>query len=268
MMHLVAVAFWIAIGSAAPEFIWRGARIALAHAGPEELWGALFTGLILAFFVEPVLERLRGLVPPGDAHPHGTASPGFTTLVGLGFALGAICVHDAMTAFLHTHAAGKGPRTGLGGALSLTIGWSLIPFMVTLAWLRRNGAIRWLLAAGAATSPVAAGLLFSWPHSEVATTALPCLLILLLGLRSGERRPHALARLVAGTGTAWMVLTGLADLLLGAIHHKGWAPYSAGGFWMDVRFYLGWTMGLLLAPPLPSSAGMGAERGMEKMPTL
>lgn len=268
MMHLVAAAFWIAIGSAAPEFIWRGARVALAHAGPEELWGALFTGLILAFFVEPVLERLRGLVQPGHAHPHATASPAFTALVGLGFALGAICVHDAMTAFLHAHETGSGPRTGIGGALSLTIGWSLIPFTVTLAWLSRGGAIRRLLAVCAAASPVAAGLLFGWPRSEVATTLLPCLLILLQGLRSGERRPHALARLVARTGFAWMALTGLADLLLGAMHHKGWAPYSAGGFWMDVRFYLGWTLGLLLAPPLPACAGLRPEGGSEKMPTL
>src|ERR1700691_719423 len=67
----LAAALWIAICGAAPEFIWRGLRIALAHPSWTELFSALLIGLILAFFVAPIMERMRDLVRPSPQEKGG-----------------------------------------------------------------------------------------------------------------------------------------------------------------------------------------------------
>ena len=55
-------ALWIAICAAAPEFIWQGFWIALGHLSSADLVSALLIGVILAFFVDPLMGQLQDLL--------------------------------------------------------------------------------------------------------------------------------------------------------------------------------------------------------------
>ncbi len=245
-------AFWVAICAAAPEIIWQGLRIAAGHLTRTDLLSALLLGLILAFFVEPLLRRIGDFFGPSrlTAAEEG-CSPLFTAGLGLAFALVSVCVHDALSAFV----SGRGGENivGLSGptaAIALTTAWSIVPFSISLAWLSVRS--RWLrvpigLIAGA--SPGIAGWLFSWSGHEVITTIIPCLLILGLGYRRVMSPPDRLALrrcggVVALVAAGWLIGAWLVDLFL-VDHAK---VYTTPEFWVDARFYLGWAFGLLLAP--------------------
>src|SRR5271167_5028431 len=80
-------ALWIVICAAAPEFIWQGLRIGLGHFTRADLLSALFLGLILAFFVDPLMRRigdLFGYEPHRDAPEPRNAL--FTASLSLSFA--------------------------------------------------------------------------------------------------------------------------------------------------------------------------------------
>lgn len=132
-------AFWISICAAAPEFIWQGLNLALGHVTRVDMLAALLIGLVLAFFIEPVMERVRDLLSisqhrhPAERRPHDVL---FTACLSLVFALTSICLHEAMTAFVanrDAQAAGHDP--GLSAGIVLTISWAIVPFAVTIAWL-------------------------------------------------------------------------------------------------------------------------------------
>jgi hypothetical protein len=246
-------ALWIAICAAAPEFIWQGLRTAVGHFTPADLASALLLGVILAFFVEPLMQRTGDLFGPGRARAahHVHRNPLFTAGLGLAFALVSVCVHDAMTAFV----SGRGAQhaeagSGLAAAIALTIAWSIVPFAVTLAWLSVHS--RWFklptgLIGGASAGIV--GWLFAWSAPEVITTAIPSLAILALGYRrvADEPGPGAFLRcapVVALVAASWLSLALLLDALLD--EHAKFYPLAQ--VWVDARFYLGWALGLLLAP--------------------
>src|SRR5271154_814251 len=94
----LSASFWISICAAAPEFIWQGARLTLGHITRVELLSGLLIGLVLAFFVEPVIERVRHLSLPArhdgitDDKPR---YPLFTAGVALVFALVSVCLHES-----------------------------------------------------------------------------------------------------------------------------------------------------------------------------
>ncbi len=239
-------AVWVAICAAAPEFIWQGLWIAAAHVTKADALSALLVGLVLAFFIEPLMERLRG-----ERHRHVRHGPGaalFTAALGLVFALVSIGLHEAMTAFVAERAAGE--QGGLEAAIALTMAWAFVPFAVTVAWL--SAPLRWLaapLGVIAALAPPIAGWLFGWPMHSVLTTAIPSVLILLLGYRKAIRSslsPRAIT--VAWVSATWLVAALLADVILGLVQPGQLRFYSSFSFWVDVRFYVGWTIGLVLAP--------------------
>jgi len=87
----------------------------------------------------------------------------------------------------------------------------------------------------------------------VFTTAVPSLVILGLGYRWMALRPGhgGLARHVRTVGwlaIVWLPMALLVDLLLGWFRLDQFKLYSSFNFWADARFYLGWSLGLLLAP--------------------
>ena len=249
-------AFWVAICAAAPEFIWQGMRLALNHVSQTDVLAALLIGLVLAFFVEPLMERLWHLLSQSP-HQHDDRQRDALFIAGLSlaFALVSICLHDAMTALISDggteHATGF---AGLGLVLALTTAWAIVPFTITLAWL--SARVRWIavpIGITAASSSCIAGWAFAWSVQAIATTMVPCLAILVLGYRRIAHAPpeRILARAtssVASVAVIWLLFAQLLDLTLGLFRLERFALYDSVGFWVDVRFYAGWMLGLVLAP--------------------
>ena len=250
---VITLSFWVAICAAAPELIWRGLRIAIDHFSLLDLYSALLIGAILAFFVEPMMERMRALVygPPA----HAPRNVLFTAAVGLAFALVAVCLHDAMKTYLSNHAEIGAPfDSGVAAGIMLAIEWAAIPFTITLAWLSVRW--RWLAVPTGITACVATyatGEVFAWSDQEILTTVAPSLVILALGYRcvsgalnSGAR--NRCARAVALVAVVWLVMAVAIDVVLNAFGLRRFDLYSTSQLWTDVRAYLGWALGLLLAP--------------------
>ena len=255
---VVTSSLWIAICAAAPEFIWQGLRIVFDHLSWTDLASVLMIGLILAFFVEPLMERMRGMLhrPPHQESSHGAPyNAMFTAVLSLAFALISVCVHDAISAFVSGRSDGHtSADTGLAEAIMLVAAWAFVPFAVTLAWLSvrcRWTAVPMGVIGGA--SPCIAGWLFSWSAQTVITTIIPYLVLLAAGYRqiTKERGQYAFVRCsqsVALVATIWLVIAWLFDTFLAFDHLERLQLHNGVRFWMDVRFYLGWTLGLVLAP--------------------
>jgi hypothetical protein len=253
---------WIAICAAAPEFIWQGVVIAFGHSQVTDLVGALLVGLILAFFVEPLMERARAQLLGGGRKSVRRArgrNVFFTASLSLAFALAAVCIHEAMSAFVSSRYGTSG-RTyaGVAAGIGLTEAWAIVPFAITLAWMAlRTPWLARTLAPVAVASPFFAGWLFSWSTQSLVATVIPCLIILGLGYRRLLRTPRsadlaACARTVALVGSAWLLCAALFDASLPLFGAERLRLYGASGFWVDARFYLGWSLGLLIAPsPFP-----------------
>ena len=70
-------------------------------------------------------------------------------------------------------------------------------------------------------------------------------------LRPGRRRHRC----------GWLLLALPIDLLLRLSHPDAWQIYRSGEAWIDLRFYIGWSLGLLLAPsPRETAASAGPAR--------
>jgi hypothetical protein len=85
------------------------------------------------------------------------------------------------------------------------------------------------------------------------TTAIPGWLILGFGYRRLARAPDRYGsarcwRIVALVGALWLGGVVLVDAMLGLFHAEPWKLYNARLLFIDLRFYLGWTIGLALAP--------------------
>ena len=60
------------------------------------------------------------------------------------------------------------------------------------------------------------------------------------------------ARSVALVGSIWLIVAVLFDTTMGLFHLDRLELDHAPSFWMDVRYYIGWAIGLALAPsPYP-----------------
>ncbi|MBZ9935535.1 hypothetical protein LB518_04485 [Mesorhizobium sp. BR1-1-16] len=262
-------ALWVAICAAAPEFIWRGLKITLGHLDVGDVLSALLIGLVLAFFVEPLMRRLQARVE-GERGTSG-ASPRprnalFAASMGFVFAFASVCVHDAMIAFVAGGDGGHaGEASGVAAGIALTATWAIVPFATTLAWVSARS--RWLrlpMGAIAAVSAALSGWLFGWTLFEIVSSVIPCLAILALGYREIGRDPLEEAFVRAGrrlvlVAAVWLVSAAIVCALLGLIGASPAMLYSPSSFWMDARFYLGWAIGLLLAPfPVAAAASARA----------
>ncbi len=246
---------WLAVCAPVPEFVWQGLRTVPEHLGRSELLSALLIGSILGFCVDPILERIRdrlARVPERHReHREGASSAAARALV---FALVSICLHDVLAAVI---SGGRGAHgsdaAGPVAALKLATAWALVPLVIALAWLSaRSRAVGVPMAALGASSPVLTGWLFSWTWLEVVTTAIPCLLILAIGYRVMLLKPdedafRRCARVVGGIAVLWLVLALLTDATFRFLSFR-LRLYNWSFFWIDARFYLGWIVGLMLAP--------------------
>ena len=116
-------------------------------------------------------------------------SPVFTVCLSMAFALVSVSLHDALAAFV----SGRAPDTGIDIAVTLTIGWAVVPLFVTAAWLSRGQRALTIPASVLAVlSPFLTAWLFSWSLASAISTAIPTAFIVLLGYsRSSGRRGFA-----------------------------------------------------------------------------
>jgi hypothetical protein len=255
MIWALIAATWIGICAAAPELIWRGLGLAFEHPSWADLVAAVLIGSILAFFIEPVLERAREMLhrarhpEPSPPQSHHTL---FAIILSFVAAMISVGLHDGMIALLNGGhgAAGNGDKPGLLAAVLLTVEWAIVPFAITLAW--RGATWRGLavpLGLLGAASPFIGGWLFDWGWPTTITTAVPALAILAAGYvmvvrRPGPRALAACALPLAAIAIVWMPIA----LLIDTLHSEPGQFYGMPDFLIDVRFYIGWGLGLLLVP--------------------
>ncbi len=249
----VTVSLWIAICAAAPEIIWQGFQASRVELSWTELGAALLAGMILAFFVEPLIELFREFVERAQHRPVHRRSSNvlFAASLALAFAMASVFLHKAMITYISGDEGGAHASDALANGLGLTAAWAIGPFTITLAWLsRERRAFAGPLCALAMLSPLIAGWLFSWDAISVISTAIPALTILGLGYWQGDSprlRHHA--GMVLWVAAAWLLAALGIDEILGRLGLARFDLYDPPSFWVDARFYLGWALGLLIAPP-------------------
>ncbi|GAB2566269.1 hypothetical protein ISP15_13405 [Dyella jejuensis] len=251
-VHVFFFASWVAICSAAPELIWQGFLTALHHFDWITVGSALLVGAIVAFFVEPLTERLRaGSI--NLTHKHKTTT--HATFTAFGFAVLAVLVHDAITTYVATTYAGHQAKDNLVYAITEVSQWAWIPFFITIAWMfareARWAAIPVLLLALVAI--VAVGFAFDWYAIDIFTTTIPCAAILFGGfyVMRWHADPKALMRcttITAAIAIAWLASMGLLQAIFSLFAVKSLRVYTWGEYAIDCRFYLGWVIGLVIAP--------------------
>jgi hypothetical protein len=254
----VIASIWIAVCAATPEFIWRGGRVVARHFSWSDLASALFIGLILAFCIEPAMERARDFFSrKSQTHSdHLPASrPLFAAAMGLAFAVSSVCLHDAITAFLSANSEDHVVRSsGLVTGIRLASAWAMVPFFISLAWLSAGRhLLRIPLGLLAAVSPLIAAQLFSWSVQDTITTELPCVVILMLGYREiaigrGAQVFLRCSGTIAWLAPAWLASALLFDYCFDLLRLSRFELYNIQEFWVDARFYFGWMIGLRLAP--------------------
>jgi hypothetical protein len=244
-------ATWVAICSASPELIWQGFLTVAHHFSWSAAGSALLVGAIVAFFVEPLTERLRSM-RLDVLHKHRTTT--HATLAAFSFAVLAVLVHEAITSYVSAANAHNQGKDSLASAIEEVLQWSCIPFMVTVAWLCAHQK-RWLsypaLFAALLTIPLI-GIMFDWDPNDIFTTSVPCTLILFAGFISQRKskQPWNLSRCVKLTtfiALAWLASLGLLQLAL-LLASKTLVIYSWSEYTIDIRFYVGWVIGLAIAP--------------------
>ena len=245
---------WVSVCAFAPEAIWQGLLLLQGHFGPVEIYTALFIGTLFTVFVEPLLERLRA----GRWRlTHGSSrNVVLTAIVSLGFGILAVCIHHSIDAYLGGAIGGPVARqAALANAMHQTQEWASLPAAIMVAWFLGHVRGRWAYPALclACLWSVVAGILYGWPWLEVIVTAIPCCVIALLGTRiiHDHRTPwrvFALARVVGVVGAGWLCFI----WAMGWIGARGGYPalevYSPAQLAEDARFYLGWFLGLCVAP--------------------
>jgi hypothetical protein len=252
IIQALLFALWIAICSVAPEFIWQGLLQIVQHFSWSTVASALLVGAIVAFFVEPLTERLRVLRLHVE---HKYKTPAHATVSAFTLAVLAVFAHDAIVAFTSGGGVGEHAGNGLVYAISEVVQWAWIPLVVTLAWVyaRQSRWIRWAVLLMALVSIGLVGPVFDWDAIDIVTTVIPCVCVLFGGYYLMRRHPEDIAfarctKLTAAIAIAWLVLTGALQALLSLFAVKTLRIYTWIEYPIDFRFYVGWVIGLVVAP--------------------
>ncbi|MBN8994890.1 MAG: hypothetical protein J0H94_06675 [Rhizobiales bacterium] len=242
-------ALWMSTCAAAPELIWQGLKLFLDHLSWTAVGVAILMALVFVCFVEPVLRRLRSLLlhAPDEEPGHRPASILLWSALGLVFGFVSVCLHEAVAEFIAGHGSGAQE------VIQLAVSFAAIPFMVTVAWQAAGNRILAIpLAILATISPLAAGWLFGWDAQAIFTTTVPGLAILFLGYRQSRLHPDSrlgsYALIVVLVAAMWLAVALLSDGILFAVTGKPAWLYDWADFFIDLRFYIGWALGLILAP--------------------
>jgi hypothetical protein len=223
--------------------------------------------LLLAFFVEPLTERIK--TKSWELKHQSTKTSVYTAITALAFAITAVSVHEAMNAYLGgQQVADHAKQANLPKAMEQIHEWASIPFVVTIMWFAPRTGRRFSLAAGILTClwVIAIGFYYVWEWRDIIRTAVPSAAISVVGVLSisaswDKQTPAQLASLIALVALCWFVVLGVAQ---GAAWSFGASVriYTWEEFGEDFRFYLGWALGVAVAPsPLRASAATSPRRG-------
>lgn len=251
-VHAISFAVWVSVCSVAPEFIWQGFLANLHELNWAGGGAVILTGGIIAFFVEPLTERLRSM-RLHVSHEHKSTT--HATLVAFSVAILAVFVHESIATFIEHPPRGYPGKDSLAFAISEVIQWAWIPFAITIAWLTASKAT-WISVTTfivALVSVVIIGPVFGWDLGDIVTTALPCACILVFGYivmrkqhTNGAIRHCAVA--TARIALIWLAASGLLQLALLRFSSREIIFYTWSEYTIDFRFYVGWVIGLAVAP--------------------
>jgi hypothetical protein len=233
LVHAFFFASWVAVCSAAPELIWQGFHRVLHHFDGIAVGSALLVGAIVAFFVEPVTERLRAM----------------------SFKLTHKHVDDAITAYVAANYAGQEGEGTLVYAINEVFQWAWIPFVVTIAWLcaRQKRWIALPILSLAFVAIVSLGFVFDWNANDIFTSTVPCVCVLIAGFYvmrkyNGQKAFSRCTIVTAVIALIWLVSMGFLQAILSLFTAKTPHIYSWSEYTIDFRFYIGWVIGLMVAP--------------------
>lgn len=251
-LNIFFFATWVAVCSASPELLWQGFLTVIHHFDWITAWSAVLVGSIVAFFVEPLTERLRNLSLQ-LSHRHKTTT--HATVSAFGFAVLAVLVHEAITSYISAAQTSEPASDSLFSAISVVFQWACIPFMTTIAWFCAYGQ-RWiglLALLLALLAIVLVGVVFDWNIPDILTTVIPCTCILLVGFfhMRKHRDQQVLSRcvmLTAAIAVIWLISAGCLQLVLSLVALKKVHIYTWVEYTIDLRFYVGWVIGLAVAP--------------------
>lgn len=249
---------WASVCAFAPEAIWQGFKLFVEGFGAAEILTVVSIGVLFTFFVEPLTKRLRtgrlqaATTSAGDGS--GTLLLGVLRSLITGVIL--VCVHESMAAFFGGGHVGEQVKwVRLSQAISQALEWSSIPAAIAVAWLvvvlRRQAAIPATSLACLWTMVV--GLIWGWSRQELVMTSIIGCLIAAAGTWEVLRASHLaltvrLARMVVVVSVGCIAAALLIQLIM------GWFSGSAVRFCTmanaaeDLRFYLGWSLGLMFSP--------------------
>ena len=254
MLSPLGYSLWVAICAAAPEFIFQGTRLFIDHLSWTNLMAAGLIGMLLAFFVEPILERLR----QGRWRPvqHGRGGPVRNMAIALLFGFLAVCIHEALNAWFNIEHAPDARQAHVVGAVNQVVEWAWVPFITMLAlFVGRLGRPAAILAGLASCAgAVAVGFAYGWSLPEIVVTAVPCCAFMLVGevavTRSWDHTTFLrLPLLLAGIASVWLAAVGLVHLGLTLAKLEPWLlVYDWDSLRADFLFFAGWAIGLFIAP--------------------
>ncbi len=198
----LAFAVWVAVCAAAPELIWQGSLLVVHHFTLLNLYAIVLIGLILAFFVEPILERVRNR--RWELEHENSQSLIFSAAFAFALGAAAVALHEGLNAYLGAgESVPDARRESLVQAFDVILQWAFIPFAVTLAWFaaRPGWTAAWIAGAIALTWSIAVGWLYAWSTRDIMMVAIPVLMVMVLGFNYvvGEWTHHTFRQLAIGT---------------------------------------------------------------------
>lgn len=267
-VDILLISLWAGVCASVPEVIWQGGRLLLAHGDHEEfLISSLLVGLMLAFFVEPLIERFKAR--SWAAHHEAQSWTFVTILVSVVFGMVTVCIHQCIESLLHNGGgAGEAHKTaGLHEAIRIAVQWSFVPTIFTATWfvgLRNRTLGNGLIPVASGLAFAVAAFVFHWHVYNAVASTLVGLLTSIVVINPVAARPRLYQgsndslRLSLTAGLCFAACT----LVLATINTSVVRiDYDGLDYGEDVRFYLGWAIGLSFLPnPYRAASPAGAAR--------
>ncbi len=107
-------------------------------------------------------------------------------------------------------------------------------------------------------------LIFKWDARSLLTSEISAICVLIAGSIIVREQWNAAtfqryARATAAVALAWLAVTGAMQAVLSLAHVEAFRVYEWTEFWSDLRFYIGWMIGLFIAPALDAPPLPGAD---------